>query len=39
MGAMKEFSERVSSVLHRAVVTSGSHGLGTSNVNCLSEVT
>lgn len=37
MGAMKEFPERVSSVLHRAVVTSGSHSLGTSSVNCLSE--
>lgn len=38
MGAMKEFPERVSSVPHRAVVTSGSHSLGTSSVNCLSEV-
>lgn len=37
MGAMKEFPERVSSVLHTAVVTSGSHSLGTSSVNCLSE--
>lgn len=37
MGAIKEFPERVNFVFHRAVVTSGSHSLGTSSVNCLSE--